>query len=319
MPDILFIKTSSLGDVIHHLPAVTDVRRYLPDARISWVVEEPYAPLAALHPAVARVIPVASRRWRHRLWEGATWREMRQFRSELQANPYDIIIDTQGLLRTGLIAWFARGRRHGYDAASIREPLAARFYNVRHRVDRTRHAIDRNRTLTGLALGYAPAGPPDFGLGQFQAAAYARRTAVLLHGTARPEKQWPVERWRAVAEALAGQGYGLVLPSGDAAEAARSHEIAAGLSGVELPHRQPLDAVARTLAEAAVVIGVDTGLLHLAAALSRPLVAVFVGGSDPRLTGPIGAGPIEVLGREGAMPTVADVMAAVGNLAATRR
>lgn len=319
MPDILFIKSSSLGDVIHHMPAVTDVRRYRPDARVSWVVEELYAPLVALHPAVDRVIPVASRRWRHRLWEGTTWREMRQFRSGLRANAYDVVIDTQGLLRSGLIAWFARGPRHGYDAASIREPMASRFYDVCHRVDRARHAIDRNRTLTGLALGYVPAGPPDFGLGQIQAAAQVARTAVLLHGTARPQKQWPVDRWRAVAEALAGQGYGLVLPSGDDDEAARSRAIAAGLPDVQMPHRQPLDAVARTMAEAAVVIGVDTGLLHLAAALSLPVVAVFVGGSDPRLTGPIGAGPIEVLGKDGAIPAVTDVMTAVENIAATVR
>lgn len=314
MPDILFIKTSSLGDVVHHMPAVTDVRRHRPDARISWVVEEPYAPLAALHPAVDRVIPVASRRWRHRLLHGATWREMRAFRAELRAQAYDLVIDTQGLLRSGIIARLAVGPRHGYDKDSIREPIAAAFYDVRHRVGRTLHAVARNRILTGLALGYTPEGPPDFGLSELRQP--PARAAVLLHGTARPEKQWPVAHWRAVATALAGNGYALVLPSGSDAELARSRDIAAGLPGMQMPHRQPLDAVARTLAGAAVVIGVDTGLLHLAAALTAPVVAIFVGGSDPRLTRPVGSGAIQVLGSAGT-PAAAEVLTAAERIAAT--
>lgn len=318
MLDILFIKTSSLGDVIHHLPALTEARRHYPDARISWGVEELYAPLVRLHPAVDRVIPVASRRWRHRLWRVATWREMREFQHGLRAIPCDIVIDTQGLLRSAAIARLARGQRHGYDAASIREPMAAALYNVRHKVDRKSHAIARNRILTGLALGYVPEGPPDFSLGLVGAASAVTRKAVLLHATARTEKEWPVERWQAVAKTLAGQGYAVVLPSGTDEELARSRDIAAGLPEAQELHRQPLDAVARAMAGAAVVIGVDTGLLHLAAALAVPLVAVFVGGSDPRLTGPMGAGPIQVLG-DGAVPTAPDVMAAMEKIITTAR
>ena len=164
MADILFIKTSSLGDVIHHMPALVEARRRLPDARFAWVVEEAFAPLVRLHPAVDEVIPVASRRWRHALLSAATWREVRAFRRLVRSRAYDAVIDTQGLLRTAVIARLARGRRHGYDSASIREPLAARFYDVRHRVSRDLHAIDRNRILTGLALGYSPEGAIDFGL-----------------------------------------------------------------------------------------------------------------------------------------------------------
>src|SRR5690349_1400873 len=164
MADILFIKTSSLGDVIHHMPALVEARRRLPDARLAWVVEEAFAPLVRLHPAVDEVIPVASRRWRHAVLSTATWREVRAFRRMVRSRAYDVVVDTQGLLRTAVIAQFARGRRHGYDSASIREPLAARFYDVRHRVSRDLHAIDRNRTLTGLALGYSPVGADAFGL-----------------------------------------------------------------------------------------------------------------------------------------------------------
>ena len=124
MKDILFIKTSSLGDVIHPMPAVTDARRALPGLHLSWVVEEAFAPLARLHPGIDEVIPVASRRWRKSLQSPVTWSEIRRSCAALRSKRYDRIVDTQGLVRTGLIARIARRERHGYDRASIREPLA---------------------------------------------------------------------------------------------------------------------------------------------------------------------------------------------------
>jgi heptosyltransferase-1 len=313
MPDILFIKTSSLGDVVHHMPAVADVRHHYPDARISWVVEEAYAPLVGMHPMVDRVIAVATRRWRRLPLKARTWREIGAVRRELRASAYDFVIDTQGLLRSALIARSARGRRHGYDRESVREPLAALFYDVRHRIERAQHAVARNRALTGAALGYAPDGPPDYGLGSMRPSGGVR-TAMLLHGTTRTTKEWPVTYWQRLAKALSAQGFSLLLPSGSAAELDRSQEIATGIEA-ELLDRQPLDALAHRIAAATVVIGVDTGLMHLAAAFGVPLVAIFTGGSDPRLTGPVGAGPITILGQDGAVPSVPAVLAAVESVA----
>lgn len=309
MSDVLFIKTSSMGDVVHQLPAVTDARRHRPDARIAWVVEEAFAPLVALHPAVDRVIPVASRRWRKVLWQPATWRGMQAFGRALRADRYDTIIDTQGLMRSAVIAKLARGERHGYDAASVRERAAAVFYDLRHAVDRSLHAIDRNRMLTGHALGYAPEGPPESGL-DLRPRRGNRNKAILLHATARREKQWPLDRWHAVADALSRGGFELVLPSGSESEHAAGAAIVDGLTNVRLLDRQPLDMVAREIADAAIAVGVDTGLLHVAAALRVPLVAIFVGASNPRLTGPVGEGPIEILGTDGA-PTTENVAAAI--------
>lgn len=311
MLDILFIKTSSLGDVVHHMPAVTDVRRHHPNACISWVVEEAYAPLVGMHPLVDRVIPVATRRWRRLPLEARTWREIAALRRELRASAYDLVIDTQGLLRSALVARGARGRRHGYDRDSIREPPATMFYDVRHRVERAQHAIARNRMLTGHALGYAPDGPPDYGLAGVRSAGADGRTAVLLHGTAQRRKEWPVANWHELAKTLSEQGFSLMLPSGNAAELSRSRDIAGNATEAELLDGQPLDVVARRIAAAAVVIGVDTGLMHLAAAFGVPLVAIFTGGSDPRLTGPVGSGPIAVLGHSGSVPSVPNVLAAV--------
>jgi heptosyltransferase-1 len=314
MTDILFIKTSSLGDVIHHMPAVTEAQRARPDARLAWLVEEAFVPLVRLHPAVKEVIPVAWRRWRKSLYAPTTLAEIVRSLGAIRARAYDEIVDSQGLLRSAVIARTARGRRHGYDRASIREPLAAAFYDVRHHVSRDLHAVTRNRVLSGLALGYAPQGAPDYGLDRARFAKPGERYAVLLHATARESKQWPQASWIALGHTLAARGLDLVLPWGTPDERARSESMAAALPRARVPERAPLDRVAGLIAGAQLVVGVDTGLMHLAAALGVPLVAIFAG-SKPGLTGPVGAGPIAVLGAEGASPTVEAVNEAVERIA----
>jgi heptosyltransferase-1 len=310
MSDILFIKTSSLGDVIHHMPAVGDVRRHRPDSRIGWVVEEAFAPLVRLLSGVD-VITVASRRWRRAPLNPATWHEMGAFKRAMREQPHETVIDAQGLVRSALIARFARGRLHGYDRASVRERAAAWFYDVHHHVDRSLHAITRNRQLTAQVLGYAPEGPLDYGLDRAALMDGApAREVILLHATARPEKEWPVARWIALAQMLAARGYQPVLPWGTEIERRRSGEIAAAAPGAKVPERQPLDAVTRMIARSAFVIGVDTGLLHLAAALGVPLAAIFTG-TAPGQHGPLGSGKIEIVGALGAVPSFEDVCGAV--------
>jgi heptosyltransferase-1 len=310
MPDVLFIKTSSLGDVIHHMPALTEARRHRPNARFSWVVEEAFAPLVALHPDVAEVIPVASRRWRRTLHRAQTWQEIGHCLQHIRLRNYEQVIDTQGLFRSGLIAWLARGQHHGYDSASIREPAAAVFYDVRHAVTRDLHAIARNRALTGLALGYEPSGAIDFGVKRAALAGTPRKPyAVLLHATARREKEWPEEHWLVVGRAIAARGLDLMLPWGTDSERVRSERLAGHLAHAQVPARVPLDQTARLIAGSSLVVGVATGLLHLAAALTVPLVAIFVG-SEPGLTGPMGAGPIAILGGNGNAPKAEAVAAA---------
>ena len=318
MSDILFIKTSSLGDVIHHMPAVAEARRRRGGAHMSWVVEEAFAPLVRLHPAVDEVIPIATRRWRSAAFAPRTWQEIAGFVAGLRKHDYDAIVDSQGLFfKSALIARLARGQRHGYDARSIRERAACSLYDVRHRVDRALHAIARNRMLTGLALGYAPEGAIDFGLERED----ARKPRGLVRRSA--------ARHRAGAQAVAGSimdrarpGVGrtprrragpLMVPWGTPDERLRSGRIAAAIAGAIVPDRQPLEILARQIAGASFVIGVDTGLLHLAAALGVPLVGIFAG-SEPGLTGPMGQGPIAIVGGKGAIPSVAEVMSALDRL-----
>jgi heptosyltransferase-1 len=314
MADLLFIKTSSLGDVIHHMPALTEARRHLPHARFAWVVEEAFAPLARLHPAADRVIPVASRRWRSAKTDGATWREVGAFLEILRERPYEAVIDTQGLFRTALIARAARGTRHGYDRDSIREKAASFFYDVKHKVSRELHAVTRNRGLTASALGYVLDGAPDYGLPRTSAA--SDPYAVLLHATARASKEWPEANWIALGQEIAAHGISVVLPWGNDRERQRAERLAAAIPNARIPAREPLDKVALLIGGARFVVGVDTGLLHLAAALGVPLTAIFTG-SVPALTGPVGAGPMQIVGANGATPSIDEVRAALTKIGAS--
>ncbi len=291
MKKILLVKTSSLGDVVHNLPVATDIRRHFPDARIDWVVEEPYAPLVALHPAVRRVIPVALRRWRRRLLGGATWKEIGEFRRLSQTETYDAIIDTQGLVKSAFVARAARGRRHGFDAGTAREPLAARFYDVTHHIARTQHAVPRNRLLAAAALGY-------------------RIDDAVEHGSSRRDKLWAEAGWIELGRQLAARGLDRVLPWGSEEERLRSERVARELGDASVPPLEPLGRLAALLAGAAAVVGVDTGLTHLAAALGRPVAAIYCG-TDPRLTGVCGVRRAINLGGPGVPPSPEEVLRAL--------
>jgi heptosyltransferase-1 len=222
-----------------------------------------------------------------------------------------VIVDTQGLIRTALMSRFAHGVRHGYDSASIREPLASRFYDVRHVVSRQLHAVERNRRLTALALGYAPSGDVNYGLDRATSRAGSERYAILLHGTARPEKEWPAANWIALGKRLSGLE--LIVPWGNERERARAVQIAGAVPNARVPDRLSIEQMARLIANAQCVVGGDTGFVHLAAAFGVPLVAIF-SGTDPALTRPVGAGPIAVVGAKGAPPPVEEVGSALDKI-----
>ena len=299
---ILFVKTSSLGDVVHHCPAVSDAARAIPGAAIDWVVEEPFAAVAAMHHAVRRVIPVAVRRWRRTWWRTEVRAEIGAFRRALTAERYDAVIDAQSLVKSALITRLADGRRHGMDRASAREPLAACFYDVRHAVPRGTHAVERNRRLTGAALGIAPGPEIDYGL---QGADREQKgEAVFLTMTSRADKLWPEERWIALGRALAMP---VVLPWGSEEERSRAQRIAAALPGASVPNRMTLDQLAWLFAGAKAVVGLDTGLTHLAAAVGAPTVGIYCG-SDPALTGLYGSERASNVGSTGRAPVVEEVL-----------
>ena len=294
MNRLLIVKTSSLGDVIHNLPVIADIRTHFPDMTIDWVVEESFADIPALHPGVSGVIPVALRRWRRSLYSGSTLREISACRQRVGEQRYDLVLDSQGLLKSAMVASWANGPRHGYDWASAREPLASLFYQHRHAVARGLHAITRNRQLASLAFGYAmPDTPPDYGISSPAANWHPdmpQHYLVGLHGTSRASKLWPVEHWIALGKNLAERDLSLLLPWGSEAERARAQLIAASVPKAIVLPRLRLSELAAVLANAIAVIGVDTGLIHLAVALDVPSVAVY-SDTDPALTGVLGTRP----------------------------
>jgi heptosyltransferase-1 len=316
MKKILLVKTSSLGDVVHNLPVVSDIARRYPGARIDWVVEEGFAALPALHPAVARVIPVAVRRWRKTPLGRDTWREVGAVRKLFAAEPYDVVIDTQGLVKSALIARSAKGERHGYNARSAREALAARFYDVTHAVPRHLHAVARNRALAAAALRYRIDDGVDYGLGvgaKDICGEDGESYCVLLHATSRADKHWAEARWTDLGARLAKTGLQCILPWGSASELVAAERLATAIPGARVAPRLDLTAMAGLLAGARCVVGVDTGLTHLSAALGRPTVAIFCASSSA-LTGVYGAVAACNLGAPGAPPGVGEVLTALGSV-----
>lgn len=315
-PRILLIKTSSLGDVVHNLPVVADIAAAMPDATIDWVVEEAFAAIPRLHPRLSRILPVAVRRWRRRLWSPAVWREARAFIRNLRDQHYDAVIDTQGLLKSAWIARAARGRRHGLDQPSSREPLGW-FYDRTYPVSWHQHAVERNRSLVAHALGYVHAGPVQYeisaGAQSFAWLPPGRPYAVLLHATSADRKLWPEEHWIELGQALAAQGIGSVLPWGTAAEHERSMRLMRKIPQAVVPERLELSVLAALLAQARVVIGTDTGLTHLAGALGVATIGIY-SATDPAATGLYACARGVNLGGIGAPPAVSEVKAAVDRL-----
>ena len=317
---ILLVKTSSLGDVIHNLPVVSDVRKVFPQAQIDWLVEESFAEIPMLHSGVRAVIPVALRRWRKSLLKADTWQEMRRFYAALRRESYDVVIDTQGLLKSALLTRLARGRRAGYAVASAREPVAALFYNATFVVAKDQHAVQRNRKLAAAAMGYAlsDVSAPDYGLvisalSETPVTHDAKKTVLLLTATSGADKLWPEAHWQALGCAFAARGLTCLLPSGNRLERARAIRLAQTIPGAVALPPLSLRELASYCAAAQLVVGVDTGLVHLAAAVGRPTLALFCA-SNPDLTGVLTAegftNPAINLGRQGVPPSVADVLAA---------
>lgn len=288
-PRVLLVKTSSLGDVVHTLPALTDAAAALPGIRFDWVVEEAFAEIPARHPAVDRVIPVALRRWRKaplRTWRSGEWARCR---AAIRDREYDLVLDAQGLLKSAFFTRLGRGPKAGLDRASAREPLSARFLDRPLAVPTGQHAIQRVRQLFAAALGYAlPDTPPDAGLPRARAAATTGARLIFFHGTTWASKHWPEANWRELATLATAAGHRVLLPWGNDVEQARAGRIAADLPGVEVLPRMGLGALLDLMLELDGFVAVDTGLAHLAAAAGMPGVALY-GPTDPALTGVLGA------------------------------
>jgi lipopolysaccharide heptosyltransferase I len=314
-PRILFVKLSSLGDVVHNLPAVSDLRQSRPAAHVAWAVEEAYAGLVSLHPGVDEVIPVAMRRLRRAPFDGKAWGDWRASRSAIANGRWDYVLDTQGLIKSAIVARRAHAPVFGLDAASARERLAARFYDVSFRVPRAMHAVERNRALAAHVFGHAIDRPARYGLvppAMPPGWVPPRPYVVLLHAASHARKRWADERWIALGQILAATGYATILPGGTAEERAHAARLAAAIPDAIAAPATTIAEAAALLAHASHVAGVDTGLTHLAVALGRPTVGIYCA-TRPELTGLHGANAVN-LGAPGAPPdaqAVAEALAYV--------
>jgi heptosyltransferase-1 len=282
---ILIVKLSSLGDVVHAMPAVQDIRRALPQAQIDWVVEKGFAPLVQRCAGVRRVIPCELRRWRKAPLAATTRAEWKAFKTELQAEAYDAVIDLQGLSKSALVAWLARlapgGRRYALanrTEGSGYEAPTRWVADVAIRIEPHVHAVHRSRLLCARALGYELPSEEVFGLHAGTApakAAPARPCVALVHGSSRADKQWPVTHWLELARRLDAAGFDVALLHGTDDEQRRSEALAREMAHAVVWPRLALDALTDALGGCAGVIGVDSGLSHIAVALDLPHVQLY--------------------------------------------
>ena len=286
---ILLIKTSSLGDVIHTLPALTDAKKHYPELQCDWVVEEAFAEIPTWHSTVKRVIPVAIREWRQKVWQtwnNGTWHK---FIQTLTQQNYDKVIDAQGLIKSAVLTYKARGLRCGLDRHSAREPLAALAYQQCYAIPKEQHAITRIRQLFANVLNYPqPNELPDYGIASYFKPQVTQSNVIFLHGTTWFTKHWPDEYWIALAQHVIASGLTVRLPWGNLQEYARATKIAATHPSISLIPKSNLQGIATALAQTQAVVGVDTGLSHLAAALAVPSVTLY-GATQPAWTGTYGS------------------------------
>lgn len=316
---VLLVKTSSLGDVVHNLPAAADLARAWPAAQIDWLVEEDLVDLPRLSEYVHTVIPLSWRRWRKALWRDSVRQEIAEFLQHLRQTEYDLVIDSQGLIKSALWCVFARvgssGKRCGFDANSAREGLASWFYQQRLRVSWQQHALARNRQLVAASAGYAADFPLCYGVRALAKLPTAPVTpyAMLLTATARAEKRWADEHWRALAVRLAEHGLTCLLPAGSVVEQTAVGALIERLPKAKQTPPMSLLDLARLMQGAALVVGVDTGLTHLASALGRPTLGLYVA-TDAAKNGVLAPTPYINLGAPAQPPQVEEAWRACKTL-----
>ncbi len=291
---VLIVKTSSMGDVIHTLPALTDAQKAIPNIQFDWVVEENFAEIPRWHSVVNQVIPIAIRRWRKNLCSRQTWQEWQNYRQQLTANQYDTVIDAQGLIKNAVfVTKLAKGKKFGYDKHSAREGLSSLFYDQTFDIPYQQHAVERIRKLFARSLGYELSTEMgDYGIAVNFAKNFTNSTAckpyvILIHSTTRENKHWIEAYWAELIKELTLQGFEIRLPWGDKDEKARADRLAKGASDVIVLPKMSLTKLAEQIAGTRFVVSVDTGLSHLAAALDKPNIILY-GATDPNLIGAYG-------------------------------
>ena len=293
---VLIVRLSSMGDVVQTLPAITDAARAIPGISFDWVADEAFAEIPAWHPSVENVIPSALRRWRRAGSRRVRSREIRALIKQIRGREYDLTVDLQGEIKSAMIARFARGRRSGHDRRSVHEWGAQIAYNGRFHVAQGQHSILRMRQLLSQSLDYSfDESEIDYGIERSRlpdpGVDLPPRYFVFVHSTSWESKNWPEHYWRDLTLRAAGSGFAVLLPWGSKAERERAVRIA-GAEGIVLPDLS-IGQKASVILHATAVVGLDTGLSHIAAALNVPAISLY-GATDPLLVGATGKNQINI-------------------------
>jgi heptosyltransferase-1 len=291
----LIVKTSSMGDIIHTLPALSDVHRIFPELRFDWLVENAFSEIPLWHTGVDKVIPVSWRKWRKNPFKMLVCLEFQNFYRQLREVKYDFIIDTQGLLKSALLATLAKGPRYGLDRKSAREQLASLFYQHQLTVEFQQHAVHRMRLILSKALNYSfQENDLDFGIQHHFQQKNKSNNIVFIHGTSNVKKEWPMHYWQQLCQKLTSTGYGVLLPWGSLQEKERAECIAANCAQAKVLNKSTLTKLAQILVDAKASVAVDTGLGHLSAAFSVPTVSLY-GPTDPEQIGTRGQNQLHLV------------------------
>ena len=303
---ILLVRLSSMGDLIHTLPAIEDLARQCPDVELHWLCEAGFADIARLHPFVKKIHVMKWRQWRKHLFQSETWQEIGRLKQALWQEAFDFVLDSQGLIKSACFAKMAKSPIYGLDKNSTREGLAALAYAKTYAVPKGKNAVWRNRELFAQVFGYAMPETQVFGLTVPEAGRLKNLEQpyyAALHATSRDSKLWPVENWRVLLQKLNDeQQCNIYLPWGNETEKTRAEQIADGLPFAIVCDKMNLLQAAYLLKHAVGIIGVDTGLLHLANALEKPVVGIYTD-TDPIKTGVQVSAVAKNLGNIGQIPT----------------
>jgi heptosyltransferase I len=290
MKKVLIVKMSSMGDILHTLPALSDAKNLVGDVQFDWVVEPSFAEIPTWHFAVNRVIPIELRKWRKSWIEYYKNGEIKAFLKTLREQEYDLIIDPQGLFKSAVISRLAKGKKRvGFDAQSAKERFIHWAYSKRYFVQQGIHAVERTRLLFAQAFGYtAPISKPEYGIREHFKVKAQGRYIVFLPNTTWATKLWPEPYWIQLGKLANQAGFDVYITSGNKTEKERADRIAQQLTSAKALPRQNIETLGKLLAASHGVVAVDTGLLHLTAALAVPCLSLY-GPTDPILTGAYGA------------------------------
>jgi heptosyltransferase-1 len=298
---VLLIKLTSMGDLMHALPALTDACRMVPDIEFDWVVDEAFAEVPSWHPAVKQIIPSAHRRWKKNLTQSIANGQLKDFFRTLNTDDYDVILDAQNNLKSALITGLRRGHSHGLDKASIREKPAHWAYHYRHPADKYQHAIARQRQLFAQAIGYEmPQTDPDYGIDRSRMRLpdidLPRDYLFFVHNASWTTKLWPESHWHQLIEKAAHAGYNVLLPCGNDEELQRAQRLAKNHDNATALPKLPLSQLGAILDKAIGAVCCDTGLCHLAGVLGVPSVS-FYGPTSASLIGATGRNQHHLIAR----------------------